>query len=283
MGIKKFFSNIFKKNKKIKKVEVSNLTRDLVDAFGGISNILGCYNCAVRLRYDVRDTSLVNEEKLRELGATEVIFIGKRHVQARFGEPAEQYNLDVKNSLETLKAEAGKLINVKEINLLNEKIDENTNKKDELIVYAPVSGQRFDLDSLDNLAFSKLGSGYALKIDENLPKLNIYAPISGKIVVGYPSKHAYGIQNKNGLEVLLHIGTNTNKLNGLGFESNIKLNDEVKQGQLIATLDLSKVKELNLDPSVIVIVTSLEHKKNLLKNLSLIEVKENSEWFKVLE
>ncbi|MGV2393310.1 UNVERIFIED_CONTAM: glucose PTS transporter subunit IIA [Campylobacter lari] len=278
MGIKDFFKNFRAKReaKKIKKVVVSEFTRNLVEAFGGVNNIIGCSNCAVRLRYDVRDTALVNEIKLKELGATEVIFVGKKHVQAKFGTISEKYNLDIKNSLETLKAEAGKLITLSNENLLN--IDEKVenNDKDALVINAPCDGSRIDLEDLSSKAFSLLGVGYALKINKDLKTLNVYSPVNGKVIVAYPSKHAFGIQCKNGLEVLVHIGIDTVKLNGLGFNSNIKLNQDVKKGDLLATLDLKRIENTDIQSDVIIVVTDNEHKNAMLKTLSMIDVKANT-------
>ncbi|ADN68838.1 glucose PTS transporter subunit IIA [Mycoplasmopsis fermentans] len=294
MGFVSWIKRVFgrKDNKqKIKEVrklvEISQLTRDIVNAMGGIENITGFNNCAVRLRYDVKDTSLVNEEALKKVGASEVIFIGKRHVQAKFGEISEKLNLDIQEAAPFLEEEAlkNKKIEVKsDVNLFEEKPVEVKKTVDENIVYTPCKGTRKSIEDLSDQTFSLLGCGYAIEIDKKLNKLEVYAPINGKLIMSYPTKHAYGIANDNGLEVLVHIGIDTVKLNGLGFETNLKQNDKVERGQLLATVDLKKLRNSKICSDVIVLITDNVNKNKQTKLLCPLEIKEvNVPWFKMVD
>ncbi|UWV83244.1 PTS transporter subunit EIIB [Mycoplasmopsis cynos] len=49
----------------------------IVQGLGGTNNISAYNNCASRLRYDVRDLSLVNERILKEAGAYGIKFEGE--------------------------------------------------------------------------------------------------------------------------------------------------------------------------------------------------------------
>ncbi|WP_322936179.1 glucose PTS transporter subunit IIA [Mycoplasmopsis cynos] len=74
----------------------------IVQGLGGTNNISAYNNCASRLRYDVRDLSLVNERILKEAGAYGIKFEGETHVQIIIGPAAEQLNAMIKSQRELI-------------------------------------------------------------------------------------------------------------------------------------------------------------------------------------
>ncbi|AUM62360.1 PTS sugar transporter subunit IIA [Spiroplasma monobiae] len=112
-------------------------------------------------------------------------------------------------------------------------------KNKNLDVFAPVDGEVIDLSKVEDEVFSEkmLGDGLAL-VPENG---EFVAPIDGKLVTVFPSGHAYGIANSNGVEILLHIGLDTVSLNGEGFDINVKQGQNVKQGDLLVNVDIKNV------------------------------------------
>ena len=59
----------------------------------------------------------------------------------------------------------------------------------------------------------------------------------------FPTGHAFGLEAKeDGTEVLIHIGIDTVEMEGEGFSSNIKVGDEVKQGDVLVNVDIDYVK-----------------------------------------
>ena len=70
----------------------------------------------------------------------------------------------------------------------------------------------------------------------------VAAPVSGELVSVFPTGHAYGIRTDQGQEVLIHIGIDTVKLNGKGFDIRVKQGDYVKQGDILAYVDLEYIK-----------------------------------------
>lgn len=68
------------------------------------------------------------------------------------------------------------------------------------------------------------------------------APISGKLIILFHTKHAYGIQHKWGIKVLLHIGIDTVLLNGEGFETKVKQNQNIKAGDVLCNVDIDLIK-----------------------------------------
>lgn len=110
-----------------------------------------------------------------------------------------------------------------------------------LEVFAPVDGEVIDLTLVEDEVFSEgmLGDGFAF-VPENG---EFFAPIDGKLVTVFPSGHAYGIKNKNGIEVLLHIGLDTVSLDGEGFDIKVKQDGSVKVGDRLVTVDIETVSK----------------------------------------
>lgn len=112
------------------------------------------------------------------------------------------------------------------------------NKNENLI--SPMTGYVYDIADIKDKAFSSksLGDGIAIEITDG----EIISPVNGKIELAFPTKHAYGIKTDSGKEILIHIGMDTVELNGEGFNSFVKTGDIVKQGDLIAKVDLDFIK-----------------------------------------
>ena len=83
----------------------------------------------------------------------------------------------------------------------------------------------------------------------------VVSPCDGTISMLYPTKHAIGIELDNGMELLIHFGINTVKLNGQGFELLVKINQKVKKGDLLWNADLHYIKENAVDDCLLMIVT----------------------------
>lgn len=99
-----------------------------------------------------------------------------------------------------------------------------------------------------------MGDGFAIMPTDG----TVVSPVDGKIINVFPTKHAIGIESKNGREILIHFGIDTVKLNGQGFEALVSQGDEVKKGQPILKVDLQYVE--NNAPSIItpIIFTNLK-------------------------
>lgn len=84
-----------------------------------------------------------------------------------------------------------------------------------------------------------MGDGIAIDPITNV----LLAPCSGKIVQLHPAHHALSIETAGGAQILLHIGLDTVKLKGEGFEPKVKLGDEVKSGQPLIVFDADAVAQ----------------------------------------
>lgn len=141
----------------------------------------------------------------------------------------------------------------------------NKKKNEKFSVVAPVSGILTDLTDVKDPVFAEkmMGDGFAVVPEEPV----VYTPISGKIASLPDSKHAIGIQNSNGVEVLIHIGLDTVNLNGKGFKAFVKEGTEVKQGDKLVEFDSEFMKENGIDTTVMVIFTlGFDKKVELIKD-----------------
>jgi len=121
-------------------------------------------------------------------------------------------------------------------------------------IYAPTSGQYVPLEKINDTTFSSGLMGPGLGI---YPKSScIYSPIDGEITMIFPTGHAIGIKRKDNLEILIHIGIETVKLAGKGFNILTTLNKKVKKGDKLISFDKKLIIDENMDPTVIMIITN---------------------------
>ncbi len=112
-------------------------------------------------------------------------------------------------------------------------------------IIAPLSGEIVALEQVPDPVFSEkaLGDGIAILPEDG----KVYSPVNGVVATVAATKHAYGFQSDDGLDVLVHVGLETVGLNGEGFTVHIKEGDRVKVGDLVAEADLSFLKSKNLN------------------------------------
>ncbi|MEY8321548.1 PTS transporter subunit IIBC [Lachnospiraceae bacterium 46-61] len=119
-----------------------------------------------------------------------------------------------------------------------------TNQSGKISIIAPLSGEIVALEKVPDPVFAEkiVGDGIAI-LPENG---KIYSPINGKLVSVAATKHAFGFQSEEGLEILIHFGLETVGLNGEGFTIHKQEGSDVKIGDLIAEVDVDFIKSKNL-------------------------------------
>lgn len=135
-------------------------------------------------------------------------------------------------------------------------------KKEPFVLTSPVAGELKKLSSVNDPVFAQkmMGDGIAVKPDES-EIVNVYAPVSGKIVFLPNSKHAFGIETKDRKQILIHIGIDTVNLKGKGFTTYAEQGNKVKHGDKIISFDSNVIKSNKLDDIVMVIMTKGYDKK----------------------
>lgn len=134
-----------------------------------------------------------------------------------------------------------------------------------------VSGTAIQLSDVQDQAFSigALGKGIGIIPTSE----DVYSPIEGEVTIIFPTKHAIGIQDENGIELLIHIGIDTVELDGQYFNLLIEQGQQVKKGQKIAQVNFEKIKEAGYDPTTIIVITNTNEFLDVLptqsKNVSM--------------
>ena len=108
-----------------------------------------------------------------------------------------------------------------------------------LIVRSPALAWAAPLDETPDEVFAgrMLGDGLALEPLEGV----IRAPFDGVIAALPRSRHAVTLRADNGVEVLVHVGVDTVRLDGAGFSVDVGEGDRVAQGQSLIRFDLNAV------------------------------------------
>ena len=134
-------------------------------------------------------------------------------------------------------------------------IDEDLVADDcDLSVNSPVEGKTIPLTQVSDEVFASgvLGKGIAVQPASG----KILAPADATVSMIYPTLHAIGLILDSGIEMMIHIGIDTVKLNGKYFEKHVQDGDHVKKGQLLVSFDMQKIEQAGYDLTTTVVVTN---------------------------
>ena len=214
----------------------------LLSALGGKENLTLIDNCITRLRLEIADMNKISEKEIKAAGSKGIMKIGKTGLQVIIGlnvqAVADALNAEVKGSVQ-------KDISVKEntSDSLQEAVTEvptNTIIKCRAgTVLQPVKGKVIPLEEIPDETFAQgvLGMGVGIRPDDD----KAVAPFDGTVIHVTDTHHGVALES-NGMEVLIHVGIDTVKMNGDGFECFVKAGDTVKAGQILIRFDREKIK-----------------------------------------
>ncbi|HDV6241950.1 TPA: PTS transporter subunit IIABC [Staphylococcus pseudintermedius] len=241
---------------------VERLPFDVLDAMGGKDNVKHLDACITRLRVEVLDKAKVDVNALKELGAAGVLEVGN-NMQAIFGPKSDQIKHDMALIMK------GEITSPSQTTVSEEDEAVHIDGSRSVTIVAPCDGEVIPLSEVPDQVFSggMMGDGVGF-----IPRQSeIVAPFHGKVKALFPTKHAIGIESTDGVELLIHIGINTVKLNGEGFESFVKVGDEVAEGQLLMKVDLEYLQQHA--PSIVtpMIVTNLGERQIEVEDVKEVE------------
>ena len=137
-------------------------------------------------------------------------------------------------------------------------------KKENIEIANPISGNIIDLENVEDEVFSGriLGDGFAIEPRDD----KVYSPVDGEVRVVFPTLHAIVVETYEGLEVLIHIGIDTVKLNGQGFKAHVEIGKTVKKGELLVSFNKDIILENGKSLITPVIITNMDKVEKIQNN-----------------
>ena len=211
----------------------------LLGGLGGKANLTSIDNCITRLRLEINDADNISEEEIMASGAKGIMKIGKTGLQVIIG-------LNVQRVADALKAAV--------------KADTSEAEVQQVIISCkagricqPVKGKVIPLEEVPDETFAAgvLGMGVGICPEEDL----VVSPVDGTVFNLTDTRHAAAIE-ADGMEVLIHIGIDTVKMKGDGFECLVKEGDKVKTGQPLIRFDREKIRAAGLSDVTVVTLSN---------------------------
>ena len=191
------------------------VSRQICMGLGGKKNISDVDCCATRLRCTVYKSELVNDAMLKATGASGVVHKGNG-VQVIYGPRVTVIKSNLEDYLETAP---------------DEEYVADTTEAEAETAEAPVEKAEVPDEAF---AGRLMGDGAAVTPTDSI----VCAPEDGEVLFVFDTKHAVGFAMDNGISVLLHMGVDTVKLEGKGFEVLTEQGAKVKKGDPLLKLDL---------------------------------------------
>ncbi len=253
----------------------------ITKGLGGKKNISDVDCCATRLRCTVRDINLVDEKALKASGASGVIRKGKG-VQVIYGPQVTVIKSNLEDYLEALgDADLGEEYSAEsdltdeysaepdlaeeysaEPDVTDQDIpaDAKNAPRRTLTISSPMTGIAADLSNAPDEGFAgkMMGDGAVVTPEDSL----VVAPEDGTIGFVFETQHAIGFVTDTGVELLIHVGIDTVKLKGKGFDVLVAEGQKVKKGEPLMKLELDYLNSNALSMVSPVVCTELgEHER----------------------
>ena len=165
----------------------------------------------------------------------------------------KKFNIEGEDTAVKTPAKETKTEEVKEIETAVDAAEE-TNE-----LCAPMKGEVLDVSKSADPAFASkaMGEGVAINPSEGI----VYTPADGTISLIFPTKHAMGITLNSGVELLIHAGIDTVKMEGEGFETFVETGAKVKKGDKLLSFDMDLVKEKGYKTQTMFLVADAKGKE----------------------
>lgn len=252
-------------NVKAQATEANEMSAAICRGLGGKKNISDVDCCATRLRCTVKKSELVNDAALKATGASGVVHKGNG-VQIIYGPRVTVIKSELEDYLETAPDEEVTAEPVTEEAVQTAVAGVNGKVVKTITISSPVTGVAADLSTAPDEAFAgrMMGDGAVVTPEDAI----VRAPEDGEVCFVFETKHAIGFRTDSDLGLLIHVGIDTVKLNGQGFEVYVENGQKVKKGDPLLKLDLAYIKENAPSLATPVLCTELEdnQKIRLLKS-----------------
>ncbi len=210
--------------------------REVLAAIGGAGNIKNLDACITRLRLVLKDDLKIKADVLKRLGAAGIMNAGGGNVQIVFGVESDFLKTEIEKIMQ-----GGPAASTKQI-------------------LSPLKGVVLSLAEIPDATFKEemMGKTIAIRPTSGV----VVAPFDGEVATLFHTRHAIGLVGADGVEVLIHVGIDTVKMNGEGFKAFVKTGDRVTRGQKLIEFDLSLIEKTAKSIITPVVVTNPDAMKN---------------------
>ena len=249
------------------------LSQTISRGLGGKANISDVDCCATRLRITVIDPDKVNDALLKSTGASGVVHKGqgvqiiygprvtviKSNLEDYLASVTEEHFED--DAVENNTADASK---TKDSNTSSDKAqdsDVESEPTSTVIISSPMTGIAADLSTAPDEAFAgkMMGDGAVVTPEEGV----VVAPEDGTVLFVFDTKHALGFTTDSGIGMIIHVGIDTVKLEGKGFDVQVEAGCHVNKGDVLMKLDLDYLKANAPSVTTPVICTELKDNQKI--------------------
>ena len=262
------------------------LSQTISCGLGGKANISDVDCCATRLRITVIDPDKVNDTLLKSTGASGVVHKGQG-VQIIYGPRVTVIKSDLEDYLasvteeqleddavENNTADADEVKNENAASATDSKTEDSSTASDKaqeaadtkeptstVIISSPMTGIAADLSTAPDEAFAgkMMGDGAVVTPEEGV----VVAPEDGTVLFVFDTKHALGFTTDSGIGMIIHVGIDTVKLEGKGFDVQVEAGCHVNKGDVLMKLDLDYLKANAPSVTTPVICTELKDNQKI--------------------
>lgn len=260
------------------------LSQTISRGLGGKANISDVDCCATRLRITVIDPEKVNDALLKSTGASGVVHKGQG-VQIIYGPRVTVIKSDLEDYLASVTEEhfeddaaenntADEVKNENAASATDSKTEDSSTASDKaqeaadtkeptstVIISSPMTGIAADLSTAPDEAFAgkMMGDGAVVTPEEG----GVVAPEDGTVLFVFDTKHALGFTTDSGIGMIIHVGIDTVKLEGKGFDVQVEAGCHVNKGDVLMKLDLDYLKANAPSVTTPVICTELKDNQKI--------------------
>ena len=262
------------------------LSQTISRGLGGKANISDVDCCATRLRITVIDPDKVNDALLKSTGASGVVHKGQG-VQIIYGPRVTVIKSDLEDYLasvteeqfeddavENNTADADEAKNENAASATDSKTEDSSTASDKaqeatdtkeptstVIISSPMTGIAADLSTAPDEAFAgkMMGDGAVVTPEEGV----VVAPEDGTVLFVFDTKHALGFTTDSGIGMIIHVGIDTVKLEGKGFDVQVEAGCHVNKGDVLMKFDLDYLKANAPSVTTPVICTELKDNQKI--------------------
>lgn len=269
-------------------MDLKKLAATILDYVGGEENVNSLVHCMTRLRFDLKDHSVVNEEALKKTkGVIGTVKKGGQY-QIVIGSNVLNVYKEIMN-LGDLSSKNGKVPKVKQ-NLVTAVLDtiagiltpltgtsledtsvdeteittvENKAVKAEEMILCPVEGEVKLLSEVEDPAFAKGMMGCGIAVEPIVGR--VVAPVDGEVTMVFKTKNVIALASDEGAEILIHVGKDTIQLDGKHFIAHVEKGQKVKKGDLLIEFDIEAIKEAGYLVTTPVVITNTSSYKEVVE------------------